>query len=156
MFTKQLMLAAAALGGLAASSSALADGETKQLINNSYQQAGQVLCGTGGCEMTFPPITDVKTVITAVSCTLWVTQGSLVGFKLFSAGTPSAPGTFFLPAFVWGQDPQFQSLQVAVNATTNFFMGKGDTPAVEALVTNGGTISSESNMMYCVISGYHS
>jgi len=169
MFTKQrgsaatlsmrrVILAVAALSGLAIAgvAGAAEDGESKTLLNNAYQQQALVACAQGQieCVLTFPPTTDTKTVITAVSCSVTVTQGSFVGFTLLS----NAPGSsaslgFFLPAFAYGQN-QF-GLLAATNATTNLFVDKGVSPEVQVFVSNGGVFSSES-LLACIISGHHS
>lgn len=156
MFTKQLILAAAALSGLALSGSVFAadDGESKTLLKNSYQQTAGVSCAgaQNDCVVQFPPMTDEKTVITGVSCSVFVTPGSLVGFVLTNFGTIQS---IFLPAFVLRQDGT--SLQAATNASMTFFYAKGDQAAVLADVSNGGQFGSTSGLgLRCTISGYHS
>jgi hypothetical protein len=155
MFTKHLILAAAAVGGLVLSGAAFAadDGESKTLLKNSYQQSAEVSCAgvESPCVVQFPPMTDAKTVLTGVSCSVFVTPGSFVGFVLSNYGTIQS---IFLPAFVFSQGT---SLQAATNASMNFFYAKGEQAAVLAVVSNGGQFASTSALgLGCTISGYHS
>jgi hypothetical protein len=167
MFTKQcgfaatsairrLILAAAVAALVSRVAGAADDGESKTLLKNAYQQQTFVSCAQGQieCVLTFPPTTDTKTVITAVSCSVDVTQGSFVGFTLLSnAAGASASLGFFLPAFAYGQNQA--GLLAATNATTNLFVDKGVSPEVQVFVSNGGVFSSES-FLSCIISGSHS
>lgn len=151
---KLTILAAALIGGLAVSAVASADGESTKLLKNSYQQTAEVSCAgvtDNTCVVQFPPMTDDKTLITGVSCSVIVTPGSLVGFVLSHYGTGVS---IFLPGFVFSQNT---SLQAATNATVNSFYNKGDQPAVLAFVSNGGQFSSAAGTaLGCTISGYHS
>jgi hypothetical protein len=153
MITK-LILAAAAVGGFAVSHAALADGVSNKLIHNSYQQSASVSCAgaLNDCKLLFPAMTDEKTVITAVSCTVTVTPGSFVGFNLFDFGTSDAA---YLPSFLYGQDTNNGPLQAATNAATHLFFNKGGQAAVIAAVSNGGQFEPTSALS-CTISGYHS
>jgi hypothetical protein len=158
MFTK-VILAAALAAGFTGSTVALADAETNTLVKNSYQQRLDAPCtAVNVCAIVFPPMTDAKTVITAVSCTAFVTPGSFVGFKLVngaSNGTVSQTSpSVYLPAFVYAQEGA-GFLQVAINATTNMFFDKGDSAQVDAEVSNGGSLLTFQQMS-CTISGYHS
>ena len=154
MFAKQLVLAAAALGGVILTGTAVAadDGETKTLLKNSYQQSAEVSCAGAqtDCAVQFPPMTDAKTLITAVSCSVFVTPGSIVGFALSDFGTTTS---VFLPAFVFSQSSN-APLQAATNATVNLLLVKGEQAAVVALVSNGGQFSAVHGLR-CMISGYH-
>ena len=154
MFAKQLVLAAAALGGVILTGTAVAadDGETKTLLKNSYQQSAEVSCAGAqtDCAVQFPPMTDAKTLITAVSCSVFVTPGSIVGFALSDFGTTTS---VFLPAFVFSQSSN-APLQAATNATVNLLLVKGEQAAVVAVVSNGGQFSAV-NGLRCMISGYH-
>jgi hypothetical protein len=151
---KQLTILAGVLGGLAFSAVASADGESTKLLKNSYQQTAEISCAgatDNACVVLFPPMTDDKTLITGVSCSVIVTPGSLVGFVLSHYGTGVS---VFLPGFVFSQGT---SLQAAMNATVNSFYNKGDQPAVLAVVSNGGQFSSATGTaLGCTISGYHS
>jgi hypothetical protein len=72
-------------GGLALSSVALADAETKQLNNNSYQEYAYVLCNTSEwCQVAFPPTTYTTTVVKAESWLINATPGSIAGMQLGS------------------------------------------------------------------------
>jgi hypothetical protein len=150
MLTKLILAAtAAALGSFAVSSVALADGETKQLNNNSFQEYAFALCNTSeSCRVTFPPTTYATTVVKAVSCLVNATPGSFAGIAL---GTSAGEQTFYMQAFI------FQSfsdgLSVTVNAATNLFFNKGDSPHVDAFVSNGGAFF---NSLVCTITGEHS
>jgi hypothetical protein len=151
---KLTILTAALLGGLVVSAVASADGESTKLLKNSYQQTVEISCAgvtDNACVVQFPPMTDEKTLITGVSCSVIVTPGSFVGFVLSHFGTTTS---VFLPGFVFSQGT---SLQAATNATVNSFYNKGDQPAVLAVVSNGGQFSSASGAaLGCTISGYHS
>jgi hypothetical protein len=151
LITKKLALVASILAGCALSSVSLADGESNRLINNSYQQTAEISCAgvQDTCVVQFPPMTDTKTVITAVSCSVFVTPGSFVGFVLSDFGTTNS---IFVPAFV---SVQSTSLQAATNATVNLYFNKGETAAVLANVSNGGQFAAP-NVFGCTISGYHS
>jgi hypothetical protein len=153
MFTKSI-LASVIFGGLAVSSAAVGDEASNKLIHNSYQQSAAVSCmgAVNDCRLLFLPMTDEKTVITTVSCTVTVTPGSFVGFNLFNFGTSDAA---YLPAFVYGQDTNNGPLQAATNATTSLFFNKGGQAAVIAAVSNGGQFET-TGALSCTISGFHS
>jgi hypothetical protein len=104
------------------------------------------------CAVQFPPMTDAQTVITAVSCSVFVTPGSFVGFALSDFGTITS---VFLPAFVFSQGVSNAPLQAATNSSVNLFLVKGEQAAVIAVVSNGGQFSP-TNGLRCTISGYHS
>jgi hypothetical protein len=150
MFTKLILaVTATSLVGLAASNVALADGETKTLNNNSFQEYAYALCNTSeSCRVTFPPTTYATTVVKAVSCLVNATPGSFAGMAL---GTSAGNQTFYMQAFV------FQSfgngLSVVVNGATYLFYNKGDIPTVDAYVSNGGSFF---NSLTCTITGEHS
>lgn len=152
--TRRLILAAAVAALVSGAAFAADDGESKTLLKNSYQQTVEVSCAgatDNTCLAQFPPMTDDKTLITGVSCSVIVTPGSFVGFILSHLGTPTS---VFLPGFVFSQGT---SLQAATNAAVNSFFNKGDQPAVLASVSNGGQFSSASGTaLVCTISGYHS
>jgi hypothetical protein len=154
MFTKNLILAAAIFGGFAVSTVALADGESKMLLKNSYQQQLDVACSpaSNGCRLLFPPMTDEKTVITAVSCSVAVTAGSVVGFYL---GIFTTNQSAHLPAFIFDQDTFNGPMQVATNATTNLFFNNGSQAVIIVSVSNGGQFATTLPLS-CTISGYHS
>jgi hypothetical protein len=158
---RRLILAAAVLSGLALSGASFAadDGESNKLIKNSYQQTLNAPCtALNVCAIVFPAMTDAKTVITAVSCTAFVTPGSFVGFRLINGASngvvSQASPIVYLPAFVYAQEGA-GFLQVAMNATTNLFFDKGDSAQVDADVSNGGNLLTFQQMS-CTISGYHS
>jgi hypothetical protein len=156
MLTRRLILAAAALGGLILTGVSVAadDGETKTLLKNSYQQSAEISCAgaAANCVLQFPPVTAAKTVVTAVSCSVFVTSGSLVGFVLTDFGTINS---ILLPAFVFSQGGVNAPLQAATNSAVKLFFEKGGQPAVLAVVSNGGQFSTTSGLG-CTISGYHS
>jgi hypothetical protein len=155
MFTKKIILAAAILGGLAVAGAAGADdSESKSLLKNSYQQQAETFCSpaSNGCKLLFAPMTDEKTVITAVSCLLAVTSGSVVGFRLAILTTNQAA---YLPSFVFDQNTFNDPWEVATNATTNLYFNNGAQAAMLVSVSNGGQFSTTLPLS-CTISGYHS
>ena len=161
MFTKQrrgadaLLILAATVAALVSGTAVAADdGESKTLLKNSYQQQVDAPCSpaSNGCRLLFPPMTDEKTVITAVSCSVAVTAGSVVGFYLGIFGTNQSA---HLPAFVFDQDTFNGPMQVATNATTNLFFNNGAQAIVIVSVSNGGQFATTLPLS-CTISGYHS
>lgn len=158
MFAKSFL---ALFGVLAISNAALADDESHKLINNSYQQSVTVTCTglepglySGNCSLTFPAMTDAITVVTAVSCSAFVTPGSFAGFRLIK-GTALGSPTLFLPAFVYAQGAPGGFLQVATNAAASLFFDKGDTAVIFLDVSNAGNVQANTSLT-CTISGYHS
>src|SRR5476649_2453898 len=97
--SRRLILATAVAALISGAAAAADDGESKTLLKNSYQQTAAVSCAgaQNDCVVQFPPMTDEKTVITGVSCSVFVTPGSFVGFVLTNLGTIQS---IFLPAFV--------------------------------------------------------
>jgi hypothetical protein len=148
MFTKKLVLAAALLGALAASSVTVADdSESKTLLKNFYQQYSLVGCdGVVSCVMDFPATTDATTVVTAVSCYFFATPGTQA---IVAMGTTHNKPQFLLQPFLIGVTG---NLNVGVNATTNLFVTKGDSVYIQ-VYSIGGTNEQQ---MSCTISGYHS
>jgi hypothetical protein len=155
MFAKKVILAAAVVGGLAVAGAAGADdSESKTLLKNSYQQQVEAFCSptANGCRLLFPPMTDEKTVITAVSCSVAVTAGSVVGFNLAILGTNQSA---HLPSFIFDQDTFNGPWQAATNATTNLYFNNGAQAAMIVSVSNGGQFTTTLPLS-CTISGYHS
>jgi hypothetical protein len=152
MFTNKLILAFAStvLGSLALSSATVAaDGETKTLTNNYFQEYVVVSCDLAAisCTVTFPPTTYQTTVVKAVSCETSVTIGSVVGMAL---GTSAGGASFYMPGSALVSFPTV--LNVSVNASTYLFFNKGDSPYVNAFVGNGNYTGELS----CTITGEHS
>jgi hypothetical protein len=155
MFTKTLILAiaAAVIGAFAVSNSAVAaDGETKTLNSNSYQQSASVDCENiigSLCTVTFPPTTYTTTVVKAVSCQAGATPGSFVGFFLGTSATPNI--AFYMAGAVFSAFPG--SITATTNASTYLFLNKGDSPHVTAQTSNNGT---QIGFLSCTIAGEHS
>ena len=153
MFTKLILaVTATVLGGLATSSAAVAaDGETKALNNNTFQEfASSGFCEphASSCAVTFPPMIYATTVVKAVSCYTNVTLGSVVGFRL---GTNSGGNqNFYMPGSIFDVG---DLLGVSVNASTYMFFNKGESPYVMVFVSNG---SFSGNTFACTITGEHS
>jgi hypothetical protein len=150
MFTKKTILAAAVLGALAVSTAALADGESKLLLNNPYQQGSTLADCTnpGLCEVTFPATTDAKTVVTAVSCIFALPPGASVAFATFG---PDVSVKFYLQPFFYAFSNLTGFNTYGINAQVNLFLKKGDIPAA-AVSSVGGSVGG----LECTISGYHS
>jgi hypothetical protein len=151
MFTKQLILAAAALGGLALSGAAVADdGESKTLLKNSYQQFGEIDCAYAGyCGISFPATTATETHITSLSCIFVLPVGTTIGYA--QVGTQNFNPRSFVQPFYYG--PAFEpGLSIyGINASTDLFVSKGDIP-IAVVNSNGGAVTA----FQCTISGYHS
>jgi hypothetical protein len=146
-----LAVTATVFGGLAISSAAIAeDGETKTLLNNSYQQFGSIDCTYGGyCGISFPATTATETHITSLSCIFVLPVGTTIGYA--QVGTQNFNPRSFVQPFYYG--PAFEpGLSIyGINATTNLFVSKGDIP-IAVVTSNGGPVTG----MECTISGYHS
>jgi hypothetical protein len=149
MIAKMTTLAAAVLGGLVVSTAALADAESKLLLNNPYQQGSTLSdCTASQCEVTFAATTDVKTVITAVSCIFALPPGASV---VQSAFGPDDSVKFFVQPFLYGFSNLTGFNTYGINAHVNLFLKKGDIPAF-VVVSSGGNVGG----LECTISGYHS
>jgi hypothetical protein len=117
-------------------------------INSFYQKHVTITtCTTAGhCTLVFPTVTDMRVVITHVSCEFSLPIGSnVVGAKL-----TSTTGGSFNDLQVFSGDPISGFVVHAINAETYEFYDKGFQPAVAV------EADAPLDTLACTLTGYHS
>ena len=122
MHIEQLILAAAAaaLGGLVPFSAGFAaDGETKTLTDNYYQQSVvNYECRQYGCTVIFPATTAAITEITNVSCSVVLPTGTQIQSAALVSNDGYGPSLAVVPQVVGAGSNVFT---VVLNASGNCF-----------------------------------
>jgi hypothetical protein len=155
MHIEQIILAAAAaaLGGLVPFSAGFAaDGETKTLTDNYYQQSFvNYECQQYGCTVTFPATTAAITEITNVSCGVVLPTGTQIQSAALVSNGGYGPSLGVVPQVVGAGSNVFT---VVLNASGKLFYPVGGVPM---FVLGFYTAADYSyTFINCTITGYHS